>query len=215
MDNKRRKTNSEAGSSRGSWRGRGRYYGRGKKSSSAALSSFVGFQTTQPSMAGTRGRERAFSRQGSVLRTSAAPYSQGLPTPILEERASLGLPSSAHHGSSIFPHLHEGAPHLETEEEIREREDADAMNEIVLAIDMKERGTLGCAYYIAREEKLFLMADIKLAGLDIVDTLKLHTSPTVILISTKSDEMLDKHLLEESKDASNGDNPGMLRHQLV
>lgn len=97
----------------------------------------------------------------------------------------------------------------EAEDEIREREDADALNEIVLAIDMRERGTLGCAYYVAREEKLFLMADIKLAGLDVVDTLKLHASPTVVLISTKSDEQLEEHLMKEAREIGDSDRPGM------
>jgi DNA mismatch repair protein MSH5 len=98
---------------------------------------------------------------------------------------------------------------IESEEEIEDRENADALNEIIMAIDMRDRDTLGCAYYVARDEKLFLMEDVKLAGLDIVDTLKLHASPTVVLISTKSDETLEDHLAKEAKDAIEGDNPGV------
>lgn len=96
----------------------------------------------------------------------------------------------------------------EADDEIREREDADALNEIILAVDMRERGTLGCAYYVAREEKLFVMADLKLAGLDVVDTLKLHASPTVVLISTKADELLEDHLMKEVKEIGSSHNPG-------
>lgn len=103
----------------------------------------------------------------------------------------------------------------EADDKIREREDADALNEIVLAVDMRERGTLGCAYYVAREEKLFIMADIKLAGLDVVDTLKLHALPTVVLISTKSDEMLEDHLMKEAKEIDSSDNPGMAKQVRV
>ena len=99
----------------------------------------------------------------------------------------------------------------EGDDEIREREDADALNEIVLAVDMREKDTLGCAYYVAREEKLFIMADIKLAGLDVVDTLKLHASPTVVLISTKSDEILEDHLMKEAKEIGRSDNPGIVQ----
>lgn len=99
----------------------------------------------------------------------------------------------------------------EGDDEVREREDTDALNEIVLAVDMRERGTLGCAYYVAREEKLFIMADIKLAGLDVVETLKLHALPTVVLISTKSDEMLEDHLMKEAKEIGSSDNPGMVK----
>jgi hypothetical protein len=116
----------------------------------------------------------------------------------------------ANSGSSSLSRISNHIAEIESEAEVQDREDADALNEIIMAIDMRDRGTLGCAYYIAREEKLFLMEDIKLSGLDIVDTLKLHASPTVVLISTKSDDALEDHLMKEAKDASRSDNPGML-----
>lgn len=84
------------------------------------------------------------------------------------------------------------------------------MNEIIMAIDMREKGTVGCAYYIAREEKLYLMQDIKMAGLDIVDTLKRHAQPTLILISTRSDEQLETHLSKEARGIDRGDEASKL-----
>jgi DNA mismatch repair protein MSH5 len=45
----------------------------------------------------------------------------------------------------------------------------DSLNEVVMAVDLKERGTVGCCYYVAREEKLYFMEDIQLGGLDVVD----------------------------------------------
>ena len=66
----------------------------------------------------------------------------------------------------------------ENETDIQEREDCDSMNEVVMAVELKGRGTVGCAYYLAREEKLCMMADISMAGLDIIDTLKVHVDPT-------------------------------------
>lgn len=38
-----------------------------------------------------------------------------------------------------------------------------------MAVDLKEKGTVGCAYYVAREEKLYFMEDAKLGGVDMVD----------------------------------------------
>ena len=93
----------------------------------------------------------------------------------------------------------------ETEVEIQEREDLDVLNEIVMAVEMKERGSIGCAYYIAREEKLCLMQDIKMAGLEIVDTLKIHVQPTVVLISTRCEEKLEEHLGREARGIDRGD----------
>lgn len=47
--------------------------------------------------------------------------------------------------------------------------DADALQEIVMAVDMRDRGTVGCSYYVAREEKLYFMEDVKFGSMDTVD----------------------------------------------
>ena len=44
-----------------------------------------------------------------------------------------------------------------------------SINEVVMALDMRERGIIGCCYYVAAKEALYLMADIKSAGLEVVD----------------------------------------------
>ena len=60
----------------------------------------------------------------------------------------------------------------EEEGEIQEREENDALNEVVMAVDLRDRGTVGCCYYVAREEKLYFMEDVKHGELDIIDTCK-------------------------------------------
>jgi DNA mismatch repair protein MSH5 len=82
------------------------------------------------------------------------------------------------------------------------------MNEVIMAVDMRS-GTIGCSYYIAREEKLCLMQDIKFGGLDIIDTLKLHAQPTRILISTRSEEKLEEHLSKEARGIDRGNEASM------
>jgi hypothetical protein len=47
---------------------------------------------------------------------------------------------------------------------------ADGENETIMAIDMREQQTIGCAYYTACEEKLYLMQDCKFADLTLFDT---------------------------------------------
>lgn len=47
--------------------------------------------------------------------------------------------------------------------------DSDSLNEVVMAVQVTERATVGCAYYVARQEKLYFMEDVKLGGPDIVD----------------------------------------------
>lgn len=51
-------------------------------------------------------------------------------------------------------------------------EDADHLNEVIMAIDLRDRGTVGCCYYVAMEEKLYLMEDVKHGGLEIVQACK-------------------------------------------
>ena len=48
-------------------------------------------------------------------------------------------------------------------------DDADALNEVVLAVDLRERGTVGCAYYVARDEKLYFMEDARLGGVETIE----------------------------------------------
>lgn len=79
-----------------------------------------------------------------------------------------------------------------------------------MAIDIKG-STIGCSYYVAREQKLCLMQDIQFGGLDIVDTLKLHAQPTRILISTRSDEKLEEHLAKDARGIDRGDEASKLR----
>jgi hypothetical protein len=96
----------------------------------------------------------------------------------------------------------------EDDVQVQEREDADAMNEIIMAVDMRERGTVGCAFYIAREEKLCMIQDILLSGLEVIDTLKLMAAPTTILISTRADEALENHLNKEARNKGGAENEG-------
>jgi DNA mismatch repair protein MSH5 len=51
-------------------------------------------------------------------------------------------------------------------------DDGEEPNEVILAIDMKERGTVGCAYYVAMEETLYFMEDAKFGGVDVVQNCK-------------------------------------------
>lgn len=51
-------------------------------------------------------------------------------------------------------------------------EEADHLNEVIMAIDLRDRGTVGCCYYVAMEEKLYLMEDVKHGGLEVVQACK-------------------------------------------
>ena len=46
----------------------------------------------------------------------------------------------------------------------------DSLNEVVMALDQRSRDTIGCCYYSAREDILYLMNDTKYGDLDIIDS---------------------------------------------
>lgn len=96
---------------------------------------------------------------------------------------------------------------IEQDAEINEREEDDLMNEVVMAVDLRNGGTVGCAYYVAREQKLYMTEDVGFGGIEVIDicliplqvftnsanprSVKLHAQPTVILLSTKVHESVD------------------------
>ena len=76
--------------------------------------------------------------------------------------------NSSVRSDSIVPH--DIGPEAEGDRAVFEREEDDALNEIVLALDLRSSDTVGCSYYVAREEKLYLMGDMKIGGLEIVES---------------------------------------------
>jgi DNA mismatch repair protein MSH5 len=52
----------------------------------------------------------------------------------------------------------------------------EALDNVIMAIDMKEHGTVGCAYYVAREERLFCMEDTIHGGIETVEACSQHDS---------------------------------------
>jgi DNA mismatch repair protein MSH5 len=162
-----------------------------------------------PSLPPTCSRPHSVTRMSSVPR-SIRPSSPRLPPLSQQKGISITSGTSRVYAGSSSREEDVIPSHEETEAEIQEREDLDALNEVVMAIEMKERGSIGCAYYIAREEKLCLMEDIKMAGLDIVETLKIHVQPTVVLISTRCEEKLEEYIGKEARGIDRGDDASML-----
>ncbi len=50
--------------------------------------------------------------------------------------------------------------------------DEDTLSEVIMAVNMLTNGTVGCAYYVARDEKLYFMEDVRMGGADVVDACK-------------------------------------------
>ena len=65
---------------------------------------------------------------------------------------------------------YDSASQPEDDRDIKEREETDDANEVVMALDLRNRDTVGCCYYVAREEKLYFLGDVKFGGMEVIDT---------------------------------------------
>ncbi|OAX78300.1 hypothetical protein ACJ72_07395, partial [Emergomyces africanus] len=70
----------------------------------------------------------------------------------------------------------------------QEEDENEDLCQVVMAMDMKERNTVGCCYYVTHEQKLYLLEDTTSGGLEAIETLKLDVEPTVVLLSTRADQ---------------------------
>lgn len=46
----------------------------------------------------------------------------------------------------------------------------DDLDQVIVAVDKKDSGTVGCSYYSAEEERLYLLGDIRTAGPEVIDS---------------------------------------------
>ncbi|KAL2059621.1 hypothetical protein ABVK25_000914 [Lepraria finkii] len=94
------------------------------------------------------------SQQNPTKRVSPRP-----PRSRLSSVAPSSQPRAAHRHSrlaSTAPSADSVRPENEAEGE--EREQSDHLDEVVMAVEMRNRGTVGCAYYLPREQKLYMVS---------------------------------------------------------
>ncbi|CDM30496.1 DNA mismatch repair protein MutS, type 1 [Penicillium roqueforti FM164] len=65
--------------------------------------------------------------------------------------------------------------------------DDDFDDHVIAAIDMKDHGTVGCSYYSAEEEKMYLLGDSRSGDIETIDALLLQIKPTVVLTPPRVD----------------------------
>jgi DNA mismatch repair protein MSH5 len=70
-------------------------------------------------------------------------------------------------------------------------------SESILAIDVKDRSTLGCSLFSTSDGTLKIGADISMAGVDVVEKFLSYAQPTTILVSRRVPEsilgFIEKH----------------------
>ncbi|KAJ5382814.1 DNA mismatch repair protein MutS core [Penicillium concentricum] len=88
---------------------------------------------------------------------------------------------------------------IETDRSVRATDD-DLDDHVITAIDMKDHGTVGCSYYSAEEEKMYLLGDSRFGDIETIEALLLQIKPTVVLTPPRVDlssQNQDQHLAQE------------------
>lgn len=44
------------------------------------------------------------------------------------------------------------------------------LSEVIMAVNLTDRGAIGCAYYVAQTETLYFMEDVQMGDVDMVDS---------------------------------------------
>ncbi|KAF3030647.1 MutS protein msh5 [Penicillium rubens] len=133
-----------------------------------------------PRTSGRRLGHRAPSSQ--ALSTSSGPPQ----TPIVSSASQLHTP---------YP----TDTRIETDRSVRATDD-DFDDHVIAAIDMKDHGTVGCSYYSAEEEKMYLLGDSRSGDMETIDALLLQIKPTVVLTPPRVDlssQGQDQNLAQE------------------
>ncbi|KAH7218203.1 hypothetical protein ACKRZS_010468 [Fusarium odoratissimum] len=81
-------------------------------------------------------------------------------------------------------------------------------HEVVMAIDLRENSTIGCAYFSTTDGILHVSEDIATASLDIAEQFLIHIQPTSLLVSARASASFRDHL--EKTTASEGTSKGVI-----
>ncbi|KAK4197480.1 putative muts protein 5, partial [Triangularia verruculosa] len=87
-----------------------------------------------------------------------------------------------------------------------------------MAVNVDREGKVGCAYYSAMDETLFLENDIAMGGIEMVETYLLHIEPTSVLISNRATDSLIQFLersaqkFDDDQTSRTDKGPYILRH---
>lgn len=87
----------------------------------------------------------------------------------------------------------------EAEEERYREQTSDALNEVIMAVDMNRDGKVGCAYYVVLDETLVIEEDVSMGGIETVDTLVLRAQPTTIMIPNRAPQTLVEFLEQNAQ----------------
>lgn len=159
--------NSQRGSSR---------RGRGTTSSSSGRGRGTSSSSSRVRRGRGRGRGSYYNRSNGATSRNSSFRAQRQPSVTPSTVSSLTTPGPSDNSrqpssapSVVYRQPAASATPSYPRDNLDDGASDEALDEIVMAVDMKPRGTVGCAYYIAAQEKLYLMEDMELGGPDVIE----------------------------------------------
>ncbi|EPE04691.1 dna mismatch repair protein [Ophiostoma piceae UAMH 11346] len=73
-------------------------------------------------------------------------------------------------------------------------------NEVLMALEMKTNGTVGCAYFVSATATLYLQEDTRITGFELVESLIFQAQPSSIIVPSRAPENLIDYLDRHSRD---------------
>ncbi|KAF4445068.1 hypothetical protein F53441_10992 [Fusarium austroafricanum] len=111
-----------------------------------------------------------------------------------EKESSLGASSSIRHSAPSRNQAQYTDPSIPNDHAgVRNSSDL-IQHEVVMAIDLKENSTIGCAYFSTTDGILHVSEDIATASLDIAEQFVVHIQPTSLLVSARAPASFRDHL---------------------
>ncbi|EXJ55077.1 hypothetical protein A1O7_08002 [Cladophialophora yegresii CBS 114405] len=144
-------------------------------------------RTSSLSCRGMRGRGR-----GAKCRGGWRKYGLGRNQPY-QHSITLRTPSvTPPHISSVrYATITPSTSFVQDDQSGFQPRDDDFLEQVVMAVDIKEGGKVGCACFIAGEERLLCMEEVIGGGSEIVERLKLDLQPTTVILSPRSGATAD------------------------
>ncbi|ROT37029.1 hypothetical protein SODALDRAFT_213477 [Sodiomyces alkalinus F11] len=128
------------------------------------------------------GRARSCSLSDDLLGQRVTP---GLPDAREISRSFLSLQPRGPDCSST---ISDGKAQGEASEQ--ESTTPSGVGEVILAINMTDKGVLGCAYYLVHQQALFVMNELEGADVSILESLLIHAQPNTVLLPFKAKDLV-------------------------
>lgn len=107
------------------------------------------------------------------------------------------IKEGGYHAETV-PFATQGAGARSVETRNVEPSEDDDLEQVVMAIDIKESGTVGCSYYVAAEETLHILADVQHGGVEILEICE--CSFTKVSVSSRLNTWIS---VSEARDQTN------------